>query len=49
MMYIKKFSDDEIIDMIKNFTESYKPTTNEQFMERVEELLTELDEREMNR
>ena len=49
MYYFKKFDDDEIISMIKNFIEAYKSTTNEEFMERVEELLTELDEREMNK
>ncbi|MGL4453772.1 MAG: hypothetical protein ACRCTZ_21665 [Sarcina sp.] len=48
MEYFKNFSDEQIIDMIKNFIEAYKTTMNESFMENVDDLLSELDRRESN-
>lgn len=49
MDYFKKFSDEEIINIIKNYTFAYTFTTNEEFIERVEQLFQELDKRENNK
>lgn len=45
MGYLKSFSDEEIVEMIRNFMEIYKLDLGEAYMERVESLLTELDDR----
>lgn len=45
MSYLESFKDEEIVEMIRNFMEIYKLDLGEAYMERVDSLLTELDDR----